>query len=600
MNDTQKPDTAGVTAAFRLGAREVDPLGCRIRTGDAEVKLPPQVMDVLIYLAAHPMQVVSRDEIEAIVWDGRTVGYDSLTGTIFKLRKALGDDPRHPKVIETVPKRGYRLLMEPELLTEAPKQTHQSTGDRQGPDETIEDDAASGRSASERRTTRFAISPFKRWGSVTVRGDFNVWALLGAAFLVLAMAATWHSMRPITPSGEEEQRARNSIVVLPFATVGNAGKSDYFADGLTDDLTTMLAKQRDLLVIARHSAFFYKDQNVSDDEISARLNVRYVLRGSVQQQDHGLRINARLTDIPSGRHVWAEHFDGQPTNLFALQDEIVGKIVNSLTNRIAPSPGQKELVARTKSLEAYDAFLAGRQHFYLYLNKRENEKARALFQQALEYDPDFALAHIMLAFTYAFDAMNGWSDDREASLDRALAVAGRGISLDKTIPLSYFIRGLVFRERKEYVKALVEAEKAIALDPNYANGHVLVASLLFYAGRPEESIAGIEKAMRLNPHHPFNYAFHLGQAYFALSRYSEAIGAFKDGIATNPAAERLHVWLAASYAQAGQIEDAKWEAEQIRALNPEFKLPALSEAFPFKDRAIKERFLEGLRGAGLS
>jgi adenylate cyclase len=165
--------------------------------------------------------------------------------------------------------------------------------------------------------------------------------------------------------------------------------------------------------------------------------------------------------------------------------------------------------------------------------------------------------------------------------------------------LAYFVTGLVFRERKEYVKALVEAEKAIALDPNYANGHVLVASLLFYAGRPDESVARIKKAMRLNPHHPFNYAFHLGQAYYALERYDEAIKALEGGIATNPASERLHLWLAASYAQAGRIDDAEWEAEQIRVLNPEFNLSAVSEAFPFKDRAISERFLNSLRKAGL-
>ncbi|MGE0320355.1 MAG: winged helix-turn-helix domain-containing protein [Hyphomicrobiaceae bacterium] len=587
MSEAKSTYAFDEAASFRLGASEIDPSTCRVHNGSDVVKLPPQTMSVLTYLAARPMQVVSRDEIESIVWEGRTVGYDVLTGTMFKLRKALGDDHKHPKVIETIPKRGYRLLIAPEPLAEhrnvqehAPTSTNWSRGNSPPPVSDFE--------------------PFKRWKGRGGGNTYRIWAFTSLLMLVLVAIAVWQAAGPINPPVGGQGRAQNSIVILPFTTMSDTGKNDYFADGLTDDLTTSLAKQRNLFVIARDSAFFYKGQNISDAEIGKRLKVRYVLRGSIQRQSRDIRINARLTDTDSGQHVWADHFAGQPTDLFALQDELVGKIVNSITSRIAPTAGQSALVVRTKSLEAYDAFLAGRQHFYLYLNKRENENARVLFQQALQFDPNFALAHIMLAWTHAFDAMNGWSKNRNASLDSAMTEADKGIALDRNIPLAYFVTGLVFRERKEYVKALVEAEKAIALDPNYANGHILVASLLFYAGRPDESVPRIKKAMRLNPHHPFNYAFHLGQAYFALEQYDEAIKALEGGIATNPASERLHLWLAASYAQAGRADDAEWEAEQIHVLNPEFKLSGVSEAFPFKDRSISERFLNGLRKAGLS
>jgi adenylate cyclase len=254
----------------------------------------------------------------------------------------------------------------------------------------------------------------------------------------------------------------------------------------------------------------------------------------------------------------------------------------------------------TRSPEAYDAFLAGRQHFYAYLNKSENEKARALFERALQYDRDFALAHAMLAWTYVFEAMNGWSKDRAFSLQKSLATAQKAISINKDIPMTYFVTGMAYREQGEYVKALAEAQKAIALDPNYANGHVLVASLLYYTGRPEESIVPLRKAMRLNPHYPFNFNFHLGQAYFVLHKYDDAIMAFEAGIAKNPSAERLHVWLAAALAHAGRIEDAKWEVEHVLGLNPDFSLAAIAKVFPFKNKTDGDHFLEGLKKAGFS
>ena len=149
------------------------------------------------------------------------------------------------------------------------------------------------------------------------------------------------------------------------------------------------------------------------------------------------------------------------------------------------------------------------------------------------------------------------------------------------------------------MKAMVEAEKAITLDPSYANGHILMSTLLYYAGRPEEGLERIYHAISLNPHYPYNYPFHLGQAYFVLHRYDEAIEAFKQGLASNPSAERLHIWLAAAYAQSGNIEDAEWEIEEVLMANPDFSLAKLERAFPFSDPADLDHFLQGLYKAGL-
>ena len=178
--------------------------------------------------------------------------------------------------------------------------------------------------------------------------------------------------------------------------------------------------------------------------------------------------------------------------------------------------------------------------------------------------------------------------------------AVKAIGQDAKLPLSYFITGLVHRERGDYVNAMVEAEKALAYDPNYANAHVLLATLLYYAGRPEESVERLKMAMRLNPHHPFNYSFHLGQAYFTLRRYDDAIAALQRGVSSNPASERLHIWLAASYAKAGKLDDAEWEAEQVRVLNPDFSLATIAESYPFKSEADRSHLVEALRKAGLN
>jgi len=313
-----------------------------------------------------------------------------------------------------------------------------------------------------------------------------------------------------------------------------------------------------------------------------------------------VRFNAQLVDTASGSHRWAEHYDGKLNEIFELQETVIHNIYSAMASSTDSEEQARQRREETRSPEAYDYFLHGRNRFFLYASRDENRKARELYQKALELDPDFAMAYAMLAWTHAFEAMNGWSEVREDSLSQAQALATHAIALDETLPVAYFVTGLVYREREEYKKALVEAEKAIAYDPNYANAHVLLATLLYYTGRPQEGLEKIQKAMQLNPHHPYNYPFHLGQAYFILGRYQEAIDALEQGLETNPSSERMRVWLAAAYARSGRNEDARWEAEQVLALNPDFSLQRIRQAFPFQDPGDLEQFLNGLRTAGLA
>ncbi|MEN8133313.1 MAG: winged helix-turn-helix domain-containing tetratricopeptide repeat protein [Pseudomonadota bacterium] len=554
---------------FCVADWQVDPASGRIGRHDNTVKLEPRVMDVLVYLAGRPGQVVTREELEAAVWGGRVISYDALTSTVQKLRKAFADNARQPRIIETLSKKGYRLVAPVHLV--------------KGSSEAIQTPSTNSASArSLKRLSRRGV------------------AALLAVGLVVTGTLLWIGPWKATDDTVAMESSPRSIAVLPFDNLSGDPEQEYFADGMTDDLITGLAKNSDLLVIARDSTFVYKDQLLDIRQVAENLNVRFILHGSVRRVGETVRINAQLIDASNNSHLWAESYDGQMNGIFHLQDEITKKIVSTLAVRVSTGERQDLGLPHTNNPEAYDKFLNGRQRFYLYAHKEENQKSRKLFQRAIEFDPKFALAYAMLAWTHAFDAMNGWSDRRDRSLKRAQELTTKAIELQQAIPVAYFVRGLAYRERGDYVKALVEAEKAIALDPNYANAHVLLATLLYYAGRPQEGLERIIKAMQINPHHPYNYTFHLGQAYFILERYNEAIETLEKGIASNPASERLHVWLAAAYAQAGEIEEAEWEVDQILMLNPDFSLQRIQQAFPFKDPTDLERLLDGLRIAGLS
>jgi len=552
---------------FRVADWTVDPAGNQVIRGEQVAKLEPKVMEVLVYLADRPGEVVTREELEAAVWAGTIVGYDSVTSAIQKLRKAFDDEPRQPRIIETLSKRGYRLV--------APVSP---------PEE---------RSRDTRPSVVVSASAKNQWLPTRLP------ALLVLISVVVG-ALWWADPWEATDDPVFGESTPRSIAVLPFENLGNDPGQAYFADGITDDLITELAKRPNLLVIARDSTFLYKNQTIDIREVAKKLNVRFILRGSVRREGEQVRVNVQLIDANSESHLWAERYDGSMSNVFELQDNITRKVGATLAVKVSTGKQQDFGIPLTKNPQAYDNFLYGRQHFYLYANKNENEKARAYFQKAIEFDPEFAMAYAMLAWTYAFEAMNGWSDAREPSLLRSQALATKAITLQESIPVAYFVRGLAHREMGEYVEALTEAQKAIEYDPNYANGHVLLATLLYYAGRPQEGLERIKKAMQINPHHPYNYTFHLGQAYFILRRYDEAVAAFQQGIASNPAAERLHVWLAAAYAQSGEIDEAEWEADQVLTLNPGFSLNRLLEAFPFQDPADREHFLGALRKAGLS
>jgi adenylate cyclase len=432
---------------------------------------------------------------------------------------------------------------------------------------------------------------------------------LGGLLLIAGplVAVQYLSRPPLSPRSstlvtQEAQPAlplpdKPSIVVLPFVNMSDDPKQEYFSDGLTEDLTSALSKISSLFVIARNSAFTYKGKAVKVQDVSKELGVRYVLAGSVRRADNQVRITVQLIDATTGGHLWSERYDRPLQDIFALQDEVVRKIVTTLKLQITVQE-QGDLVRKTTdNLEAYDAYLRGVEATNRH-TKEANTQARQLFEQALELDPQYAEAYAFLGLTYFAEWTFQWSQDSQA-LEQALALAQRAVAEDDSLAQAHAILGFVYLWKKQYDQAIAEEERAIALDANLTDAYVQLGETLKFTGRPEEAIGLIEKAMRLNPHYPASYLFLLGEAYRVAGRYEEAIAAYKKALTRNPDLLPVHVNLAAVYSELGREEEARAEVAEVLRINPKWSLEIWKQRQPYKDPAMVERVFAALRKTGL-
>jgi adenylate cyclase len=388
-----------------------------------------------------------------------------------------------------------------------------------------------------------------------------------------------------------------SIVVLPFVNMSGDPAQEYFSDGLTEVLTSDFSKLSGLFVISRNSAFTYKDKAVKAREVSRELGVRYVLEGSVQRSADRVRITVQLIDATRDQHIWAERYDRPVTDLFALQDEIVQKIITTL--RLQLTLQEQGLVVRktTNNLGAYDSLLRGVEYF----NRQTpgaNTQARQLFEQAVALDPTYAEAYAWLGHTYWLEWWAQWNPNPQ-TLEQALALAHRANALDDSLPFAHGLLAAAYLQQSRHEQALAAAERALALAPNSALGCTLLASTLNFVGRPEEALGIVEQAMRLDPRSPVFYLWTLGQTYRLMGRYEEAIAAQKRALSRNPNHLPSYVHLASMYGELGRKEEAQAATREILRLSPHFSIEQLRPRLPYKDPAVIERILEGLRKAGL-
>ncbi len=417
----------------------------------------------------------------------------------------------------------------------------------------------------------------------------HVWRWIKDASMTAEVPATADEPLPLPD--------KPSIAVLPFDNMSGDPEQEYFADGISEDIITDLSKVSTLFVIARNSTFTYKGRAVRVQEVSRELGVRYVVEGSVRKAGNRVRITAQLIDGMSGGHLWAERYDRDLTDIFALQDEITEKIVNALEVKL--TEGEQEQVASryTDNLEAYDHFLRGRA-YQARVTKETNAQARQMFERAIELDPAFAGARAMLSYSHYRDWWYQWSEDSQ-SLDRALEAAKKDVALDDSLTLAHAYLALAYVWKKQHEQAIAEGERAIALDPNFAECYARLGQNLSFAGRPEEGINLIKKAMRLDPQYPFLYLFYLGQAYELMGKHEDAVAALKRCITRNPDLLFPHLTLAVIFSGLGRKEEAQAEVAEVLRISPRASLETQRERMPFKDQAVSERYLDSLRKAGL-
>jgi TolB-like protein/Tfp pilus assembly protein PilF len=382
-----------------------------------------------------------------------------------------------------------------------------------------------------------------------------------------------------------------SIAVLPFANMSSDPEQEYFVDGLADDLITDLSKIPGFLVIARNSTFAYKGRAVDIRSIAKDLGVRYVIEGSVRRSSTRLRINAQLIDATNNSHLWADRFDRDLADVFLLQDEIVGKIVNALTGAL-PSP---VIPSRRKAtnLESYDLFVRGRA---LVLQSPEsNRTARPLLEKAIELDPEFADAHAWLAMSHAFAwAYGGQAKEPHHSL--ALAAAQRAVALDPENADAHTILGDLLMYEGDLDKSETELAIALRINPNHANAWAFLGELKVSEGMLLEGVELALKAFRLNPHPPAWYYWLLGYTQYAARQYEDAVQTLRHEATHQSGSSRL---LAASLAQLGRLDEAKEEARRFLALYPNYSIQHWASIVPFRREADRQHFIDGYAKAGL-
>jgi len=388
-----------------------------------------------------------------------------------------------------------------------------------------------------------------------------------------------------------------SVAVLPFVNMSGDSDQDYFSDGITEDLITDLSKISGLFVIARNSVFTYKGKAVKVQKISEELGVKYVLEGSVRRSDDRIRITAQLIDAKTGGHLWAERYDRELNEIFSLQDEVTQKIVSVLAVKLTEGEKDRLIHKDTENVQAYDLVLRGLEFYFLF-KEEENTQARRMFQQAVEIDSEYALAYSRIGRTYLREWSLGWSDDHNL-LEQAFELALRAKALDENLPDVYCLLGDIYLWQNKHDMAITALEKTITLEPNNAEGLADLAHILTWAGRPEDAIGLVKKATRFNPAFPATYLWVLGHAYYLTSQYREAIATFKRAISRQPDFFPAHAFLAASFVEVGQEEEAQAEAAEFMRLSPNLNSNDWRARLPYKNKSVLDRAIAAWTRVGV-
>ena len=400
------------------------------------------------------------------------------------------------------------------------------------------------------------------------------------------------------PSAAPAVPDKPSVAVLPFDNMSADPEQEYFSDGITEDIITTLSKISGLFVIARNSVFTYKGTPVKVQDVGRDLGVRYILEGSVRKAGDRVRVTAQLIEAATGHHLWAERYDRKLEDIFAVQDELSQEIASAL--KVALSDEERSLLARqgTENMDAYDCLLRAKE-LWMRFTRESNAEARALYEQAVALDPNYAEAHAELARVCIQARNHGWSDSLAGALAKSLAHAEKAVALDDSLPEAHVNLGFICMWGKDHPRALAEVEKGLDLDPNHADGHMYRAVMLSFTGQPAASVRWVAKANRLNPAAPFWYLWALGTACFSMERYAEAVAAFKKAVGYNPHFIFARLGLAASLGRLGKTGDAQAAFAECQAIFPDLTVAWVRDVVPYDETSALDRFIDGLSKAGL-
>ena len=407
---------------------------------------------------------------------------------------------------------------------------------------------------------------------------------------------------PIPVDAPPQLPDKPSIAVLPFTNMSGDPQQDYFSDGITEEIITALSKISDLLVVARNSTFIYKGRAVDVKQVSREQGVRYVLEGSVRKAASRVRITAQLIDALSGHHLWAERYDRDVHDIFAVQDEITREIVVALDVRLRWGEMAHFWSSGTKNLEAWELVRRGME-VHMCGTAVGQREAQVLCRKALELDPDYAHAWVMLGWAHhnEYDVGVGYgvAAGREAAIQTATDCARKALELDASNADAHALLAMCHLSKGEFDEALSMSEKAVLLSPNHADNLAISAVIQTKCGRPERALQLIKKAMRLCPLSPAWFYWALGTAYRLTGQGEAAVATYDTVVGEDIEALSIYVGLASTLGELGRTDKAKQAASEILRLKPDFSIEAYMDGLSYRDPSVLSRIEEGLRQAGL-
>lgn len=537
---------------FAFGDHILDPDRRELFRGLEPIAIGPQVFDLLAYLLRNRQHVVTKDDLIDAVWNGRIISESTLTSHINAVRKAIGDSGGEQRLIRTIARKGYRFVGDVREMPAAPAET-------------------AGADAAQAREPE----PSQELHGQSLSVPSSVQA-------------------PTLPD-------RPSIAVLPFLNLSADPSQDYFVDGVVEDIIAALSRMSSLFVIARNSSFTYKGRTVDAKEIGRELGVRYIVEGSLRKAASRVRITGQLVDAITGINLWSERFEGNIDDIFDLQDQLTMNIVGSIAPQVERAEIERARNKPTDSLDAYDYHLRAMAHLH-HGTREAIDAALPLFYTAIDLDPGYAPAYAMAGWCYLWRMVNRWLDDPQAEMAEGARLVRRGVELGRADAVVLARGGHAIAHLTGDIDAgIALLDRAKLLNPNLAAAWFLGGFLRNWRGESDAAVTYFAQAMRLSPLDPEMYRMQAGiaAAHLFAGRFDEASSWAELAFRELPSFLMVVVISVASHALAGRIEEARRALQQLRQLDPAFRLSHLPGWMPIlrpQDIAI---LTEGLRKAGL-